>query len=210
MEHKKTYHRIDLNTAHGKLIIEGPVSPEHLACLDFHEDLKAFRPPLQQHQALIGIARLDDGRILIARDQNIIIGYVTYLYPDPLERWSQGKMDNLIELGAIEVIPKYRSASVGKHLLTVSMMDDAMEDYIIITTEYYWHWDLKGTGLNVWEYRKIMEKMMNAGGLEWYATDDPEICAHPANCLMVRIGKRIDNESIQKFDRVRFMNRFMY
>ena len=28
-------------------------------------------------------------------------------------------------------------------------MDDAMEDYIIITTEYYWHWDLKGTGLNV-------------------------------------------------------------
>ncbi len=29
-----------------------------------------------------------------------------------------------------------------------------MEDYIIITTEYYWHWDLKGTGLKVWEYRK--------------------------------------------------------
>ena len=41
-----------------------------------------------------------------------------------------------------------------------------MEDYIIITTEYYWHWDLKGTGLNVWEYRKIMEKMMNA---RWFA-----------------------------------------
>jgi len=94
--------------------------------------------------------------------------------------------------------------------LIVSMMDDAMEDYIIITTEYYWHWDLKGTGLNVWEYRKMMEKMMNAGGLEWYATDDPEICSHPANCLMVRIGKRVDNESIQKFDQLRFTNRFLY
>ena len=69
-------------------------------------------------------------------------------------------MDNLIELGAIEVIPKFRGSGVGKSLLTVSMMDDAMEDYIIITTEYYWHWDLKGTGLNVWEYRKVMEKMM--------------------------------------------------
>ncbi len=23
-----------------------------------------------------------------------------------------------------------------------------MEDYLVITTEYYWHWDLKGTGLN--------------------------------------------------------------
>ena len=64
-----------------------------------------------------------------------------------------------------------------------------MEDYIIISTEYYWHWDLKGTGLDVWQYRKIMEKMMAAGGLEPAATDDPEICSHPANCLMVRDRK---------------------
>ena len=119
-------------------------------------------------------------------------------------------MENLIELGAIEVIPEFRGYQVGKNLLIVSMMDDAMEDYIIITTEYYWHWDLKRTGLNVWEYRKVMEKMMNAGGLVWYATDDPEICSHPANCLMARIGKRVDQASIQKFDRLRFMNRFMY
>jgi len=210
MEHRKTYNVKELKTTYGDLIIEGPVSPDKLAGLDFHEDLKAFRPAHQQHQALIGIAQLDDGRIIIARDRNTVVGYVTFLYPDPLERWSEGKLDNLIELGAIEVIPKFRDFSVGKNLLIVSMMDDALEDYIIITTEYYWHWDLKGTGLNVWEYRKIMEKMMNTGGLEWYATDDPEICSHPANCLMVRIGKRIDNESIQKFDRLRFMNRFMY
>lgn len=55
------------------------------------------------------------------------------------------------------------------------MMDPQMEKYIIITTEYYWHWDLKGTNKDVWEYRKMMEKMMNAGGLVWFATDDPEI-----------------------------------
>jgi acetoin utilization protein AcuA len=210
MEHKKTYYQKELSTPHGDLIIEGPISPAALASLKFHEDLKAFRPPIQQQNALVGITELEEGRIIIARERNIIVGYVTFLFPDPLERWSEGKMDNLIELGAIEVIPKYRCCSVGKTLLLVSMMDDRMEDYIIITTEYYWHWDLKGTGLNVWEYRKVMEKMMNAGGLEWFATDDPEICSHPANCLMVRIGKRVDNESIQKFDRLRFMNRFMY
>ena len=119
-------------------------------------------------------------------------------------------MENLIELGAIEVIPKFRAGGVGKSLLQVSMMDDAMEDYIILTTEYYWHWDLKGTKLNVWEYRKIMEKMMNAGGLEYYATDDPEISSHPANCLMARIGKSIDQRLHSKFDSLRFMNRFMY
>jgi acetoin utilization protein AcuA len=210
MEHIKIYNAKKLKTPHGDLIIEGPISAKALSGYEFHEDLVAFRPPRQQHQALIEIAALPEGRIIIARDLHTIVGYVTYLYPDPLERWSEGKMEDLIELGAIEVIPKYRGCSVGKNLLIVSMMDDAMEDFITITTEYYWHWDLKGTGLNVWEYRKVMEKMMNAGGLVYYATDDPEISSHPANCLMAKIGKRVPNESIEKFDRLRFMNRFMY
>jgi acetoin utilization protein AcuA len=210
MEHKKTYYQKELTTPAGHLLIEGPIQAEQLAQYEFHNDLVAFRPAAKQHQALIEIASLPEGRIIIARTGQTIIGYVTFLYPDPLERWSEGNIDNLIELGAIEIIPLFRGAGVGKKLLIVSMMDDAMEDYIIITTEYYWHWDLKGTGLNVWEYRNIMEKMMNTISLEWYATDDPEICSHPANCLMVRIGNRIDPESIQKFDQIRFMNRFMY
>jgi acetoin utilization protein AcuA len=210
VKHNKTYNAMELKTTKGNLVIEGPILMDQLAGMEFHEDLTSFRPGPQQHKALIEIADLEEGRILIARDQNMIVGYVTYLYPDPLERWSHGKMVNLIELGAIEVIPKFRSCGVGKSLLRVSMMDDAMEDYIILTTEYYWHWDLKGSGLNVWEYRKVMEKMMNAGGLEWYATDDPEISSHPANCLMAKIGKRIDQNSIQQFDQLRFMNRYMY
>ena len=210
MEHKKMYNSMELETKHGFLIIEGPLPGKELSELEFHEDLVAFRPPAQQHKAIVEIADLPEGRILIAREENMIVGYVTFLYPDPLERWSEGKMDNLIELGAIEVIPKYRGSGVGKSLLKVSMRDDAFEDFIVITTEYYWHWDLKGTGLNVWEYRKIMEKMMQAGGLEYYATDDPEISSHPANCLMAKIGSRVDNESIQKFDQLRFMNRYMY
>ena len=56
----------------------------------------------------------------------------------------------------------------------------------------------------------MMEKMMNAGGLYWFATDDPEISSHPANCLMARIGKHIKPETIQEFDQLRFQNRFMY
>ncbi|AKP48143.1 MULTISPECIES: GNAT family N-acetyltransferase [Bacillus] len=210
MEHKKTYHSLKMETPKGELIIEGPISSNTLANLEFHKDLVAFRQPSKQHKALIEIADLPEGRIIIARERQTIVGYVTFLYPDPLERWSEGNMEDLIELGAIEVIPEYRGFGVGKNLLRVSMMDDAMEDYIIITTEYYWHWDLKGTGLNVWEYRKVMEKMMNAGGLVWYATDDPEISSHPANCLMARIGKRVSPQSIEKFDQLRFMNRFMY
>lgn len=208
--HKKIYNARNLKTAKGTLIIEGPVSTHNLEMYEFHPDLVAFRPAEQQYKAIVEISKLPEARLIIARHDQTIVGYVTYLYPDPLERWSEGKMENLIELGAIEVVPAFRGSSVGKNLLEVSMMDDYMEDYIILTTEYYWHWDLKQTGLNVWEYRKVMEKMMNAGGLQWMATDDPEICSHPANCLMVRTGKRVDTDSIQAFDRLRFHNRFMY
>ncbi|WOV88568.1 GNAT family N-acetyltransferase [Sporosarcina oncorhynchi] len=210
MNHSKTYNAMEVKHKNGNVIIEGPIPGSELANYEFHKDLVAFRPPEQQHKALIEIADLPEGRIIIVRDMNEIVGYATFLYPDPLERWSQGNMKNLIELGAIEVAPKFRGGGVGKALLEVSMMDDAMEDFIVITTEYYWHWDLKGTKLNVWEYRKVMEKMMNAGGLEYYATDDPEISSHPANCLMAKIGKRVDQESVQQFDSLRFMNRYMY
>lgn len=210
MEHRKTYYSIEMETKNGLLLVEGPIRPQLLENYEFHKDLIAFRQPDEQHKAIVEIASLPEGRILIARQNNIIVGYVTYVYPDPLERWSEGKMNDLIELGAIEVIPQFRSSGVGKNLLRVSMMDDAMEDYIIITTEYYWHWDLKGTGLNVWDYRKAMEKMMNAGGLVWYATDDPEICSHPANCLMARIGTRVPQASVEQFDQLRFKNRYMY
>ncbi|ETT82634.1 GNAT family N-acetyltransferase [Viridibacillus sp. FSL R5-0477] len=210
MEFIKTYYGVNMETKSGQIVVEGPIPPEQLEKLKFHEDLTAFRVAKQQFKALIGIAKLPEGRIIIARNEDTIVGYATFLYPDPLERWSEGKMENLIELGAIEVIPDFRGTGVGKQILRVSMMDDAMEDYIVITTEYYWHWDLKRTGLNVWEYRKIMEKMMNAGGLENFATDEPEISSHPANCLMARIGSRVDSESIQRFDQLRFKSRFMY
>ncbi|UJF28082.1 GNAT family N-acetyltransferase [Planococcus sp. 107-1] len=210
MEHPKKYHSMNLETKNGPLLLEGPVPSNELKALEFHEDLVAFRQPAQQHKAITEIADLPEGRILIARSENTIVGYVTFLYPDPLERWSEGKMKDLIELGAIEIIPKYRGGGVGKSLLRLSMQDDYFEDFIVITTEYYWHWDLKGTGLNVWEYRKIMEKMMQAGGLEYFATDDPEISSHPANCLMARIGSRVPPSSVQQFDQLRFMNRYMY
>ncbi len=137
MIHKKIYNATTVKTPKGTLIVEGPVPTHKLENYKFHEDLTAFRPAPQQYKAVIDISKLPEARIIVARLDDLIIGYVTYLYPDPLERWSQGNMENLIELGAVEVIPAFRGYSVGKTMLQVSMMDDNMEDYIIITTEYY-------------------------------------------------------------------------
>ncbi|TCS70082.1 acetoin utilization protein AcuA [Effusibacillus lacus] len=210
MIHKKTYYSKTLSTPNGVVHIEGPVSPETLASLEFHEGLKAFRPAPQQHAALVEIAGLPEGRIIIARHNQTVVGYVTYVYPDPLERWSEANLDNLLELGAIEVISAFRHGGVAKGLLEVSFMDDAMNDYIVISTEYYWHWDLKGTGLSVWEYKEVMKKIMGSVGMEVYATDDPEITCHPANMLMGRIGSRVPEESIERFHDIRFKNRYLF
>ncbi|PKR79304.1 N-acetyltransferase [Halalkalibacillus sediminis] len=207
MNHPKAFHSRTIEKDSQQIIVEGPVSSKDLKKYDFDEGLKAFRPPKKQFEALQSIADFEEGRIIIARDQDKVIGYATYLHPDPLERWSKIKMDDLLELGAIEVSHEYRGLKVGSNILEVSMLDDQMENYIVMTTEYYWHWDMKTTGLSVWEYRKVMERMMAHGGLEPMPTDDPEIMSHPANCLLVRIGKNVPHESVSTFDSLRFMGR---
>ena len=208
MKHLKTYRSMNHRTDDGQIIIEGPMSSTDLKKHLFHDALSAFRPAQQQFKAILEIANLPEGRMIIARSQNTIIGYVTYLHPSPLERWATFEMDNLLVLGAIEIAPDYRGAKIASKLLELSMLDNFMENYIIISTEYYWHWDLRGTGLSIWEYRKVMEKVMAAGGLTPNRTDDPEINSHPANCLMVRIGKHVSQKSIEQFDRLRFLNRY--
>lgn len=210
MEHVKTYHSIVRETDEGSFIIEGPLPASELNRYEFHKDLTAFRPAQKQYEAVLKIADFPEGRIIIARTNETIIGYVTYLYPDPLERWSKFNMEELIVLGAIEVIPAYRGVKIASNLLRVSMMDSFMENYIVISTEYYWHWDLKGTNLSIWEYRKVMEKMMAAGGLTPAPTDDPEIISHPANCLVVRIGDHVPEDVINQFDELRFLQRYKY
>lgn len=210
MEHRKLYRAERITSNKGELIVEGPVAPEILAGYAMHPALDAFRRPAEQHAALVEIAGLPEGRIIVARDGNTIVGYVTFHYPDEMERWSEGGMVDLIELGAVEVANDYRSCGLGKRMIRLAFEDGQLENVIVFTTEYYWHWDLEGSGLNVWQYRTMMEKLMQSVDMIWYATDDPEICSHPANCLMVRIGKEVPLESVERFDRVRFRQRYMY
>ncbi|MFD0671854.1 GNAT family N-acetyltransferase [Cohnella sp. GCM10027633] len=210
MEHIKRYVRLQIERDGRSFVVEGPVPAGTLADWKMHPDLDAFRRPAEQKKALIEIAELPEGRIIVAREDDLIVGYVTFHYPDEMERWSEGGMDDLVELGAIEVADAYRGFGLGKTMIMSAFEHGQLDNMIVYTTEYYWHWDLEGSGLNVWQYREMMEKLMKSVGMVWFATDDPEICAHPANCLMVRIGKDVPLSSAEKFDRVRFRQRFMY
>lgn len=210
MEHRKRYHSKEIEFEGKTLLVEGPVSPDHLRTLAMHPDLDAFRRPNEQHVALVEISELPEGRIILTRDGSTIVGYVTFHYPDEMERWSEGNMMDLLELGAIEVADDYRSIGLGKKMIQLAFLEEQLENMIVFTTEYYWHWDLKGSLSNVWDYRKMMEKLMKSVDMVWFATDDPEICSHPANCLMVRIGKEVPLASVEKFDTIRFHQRFMF
>lgn len=210
MEHIKRYHRHVRQGKNGPIAIEGPVPPETLRDYRLHDDLDAFRRPKEQHAALVEISELPEGRIIAAVDGDTVVGYVTFHYPDELERWSEGGMDDLVELGAIEVADDYRGQGISKALLATAFEAGQLDNVIVYTTEYYWHWDLENSGLSVWQYREMMENLMKTVGMVWFATDDPEICAHPANCLMVRIGPDVPLASAEKFDKVRFRQRFMY
>ncbi|WP_376739061.1 GNAT family N-acetyltransferase [Paenibacillus sp. 598K] len=210
MEHRKIPRLHTFMNGDEELVVEGPVEPERLAEWEMHTDLDAFRRPRDQHEALVEIAGLPEGRIIVARTGSLIVGYVTFHYPDEMERWSDAGMPDLVELGAVEVANAYRALGLGKRMIRTAFEEDQLENMIVYTTEYYWHWDLENSGLNVWDYRKMMEQLMKSVDMVWFATDDPEICSHPANCLMVRIGKEVPLASVEAFDRVRFRQRFMY
>jgi acetoin utilization protein AcuA len=210
MEHIKIYHSQTIDANHCQLTVEGPVAPILLAEWSMHKDLDAFRRPKDQFEALMDIASLPEGRVIVARHDKIIVGYVTFHYPDEMERWSQGGMQDLIELGAVEVANEYRSFGLGKTMIQLAFADSQLENVIVFTTEYYWHWDLQNSKLSIWDYRAMMERLMKSVDMVWYATDDPEICSHPANCLMVRIGHDVPISSEEQFDRIRFQYRFMY
>lgn len=210
MEHRKIPVSHSLLFQDRTLIVHGPIPSDELKKLSIHSTLDAFRKPAEQLEALIEIADLPEGRIIAAVDQDVIVGYVTFHYPDEMELWSQGGMKDLVELGAIEVADDYRGAGLGRLMISTAFEQEQLENCIVFTTEYYWHWDLQGSGLDVWGYRQMMERLMKTVDMVWYATDDPEICSHPANCLMVRIGREVPVSSQETFDRVRFRQRFMY
>ncbi|GGO03841.1 GNAT family N-acetyltransferase [Saccharibacillus kuerlensis] len=210
MEHIKINYEETFGEGGNKLVIQGPIPSERLQKMSLHPQLDAFRRPKEQHEALVEIAELPEGRIIAAVEDKTIVGYVTFHYADEYERWSEGKMDDLIELGAIEVANDYRGLGLSKKLLEIAFRGGQLDNVIVFTTEYYWHWDLESTGLSVWDYRKMMEDLMKNVDMVWFATDDPEICSHPANCLMVRVGKKVPQESVEAFDRLRFRQRFMY
>ncbi|MFZ5645200.1 MAG: GNAT family N-acetyltransferase [Bacillota bacterium] len=193
------------DTPKGQVNIEGPVSGEYIQTLNMNPNLRNFRPAEKQKEALIKITGMPEAMVYIARHESEIIGYVTFHEADEYTRWS--KHPKVLEMGGIEISPDWRKCNVGDNLMRVSYSHPKLEDYIVITMEYCWHWDLRSSNLDVWEYQKMLTKLFARVGLNKIATDDPDIIEHPANVLMARIGKNVSRDDVMKFEAMRFLGK---
>lgn len=178
--------------------VGGPVSGEVLLSLVMNEQLCNFRPPGEQLKALAGIAGLPRGRVCIASSGEEIVGYITIHRPDEFSRWY--RHPHVMELGGVEVARGWRRRRVGSALLGYIFADDYWEDFIVISTEYFRHWDTGGNQMDVWEYRDMLDRFFGRAGFMPMPTNDPDILEHPANILMARVGSRVGWEEMMKFD----------
>ncbi len=186
----------------GEVLIEGPVEAMAIRLFNMNNKLTNFREPDQQKKALVEISSLPEGMVYLARHRLEIIGYVTFHYPDSFSRWS--KHSKILELGAIEISPDWRKCGIGVALLREAFTNPVMNDYIVLTVEFCWHWDLDNSGLSMFEYQKMLAKLFGVAGMYRRATDDPDITEHPANVLMARVGENISQDDITLFENMLF------
>jgi acetoin utilization protein AcuA len=183
-----------------EFVVEGPVEGEYLLSLPMNAGLNNFRPFAVQQKALAGICGNNGGRVYIALARGEIVGYVTFHRPDAYSRWA--RHSRLLELGGVEVSPGWRGKGVGSGLLKHIFSDDCWEDYIVISTEYFRHWDTAGSGLGIWEYRRMLDGFFGRAGFMPVSTNDPDILEHPANVLMARVGSRVGWDAVMDFEEI--------
>jgi acetoin utilization protein AcuA len=189
----------------GQVYIEGPVSEDYIESLIMNQNLRNFRPPDKQKEALIRITAMSEAMVYIARHAQEIIGYITFHKPDEYTRWS--RHPRILEMGGIEISPDWRKCGVGDNLMRLAYADKNLDNFIVITMEYCWHWDLRNTTLDVWGYQKMLTKLFARVGLIKISTDDPDIIEHPANVLMARVGKNVSREDHMRFEAMKFLGK---
>jgi len=185
-----------LETQVGTLLLRDFCPPSMVERLVVDKGMHAFaRLPEREHQLLMSIARRPDCALAIAHTpEGVIVGEVTLA---PGDEWWEG-LENVYEV-AIEVSSNWRGFGVASQLLSFALELDALEDMILFALGLSWHWDTEGLGLNVYRYREMIIRLFGARGFVEYPTTEPNISMEPANVLLARIGKRVDQRVASQF-----------
>jgi len=160
------------------------------------EGLHAFaRLPEREHQLLLNIAKRPDCALILAHTPaGEIVGEVTIA---PGDEWWEG-LENVYEV-AIEVSSNWRRMGIARNLIAFALELDALEDMILFGIGLSWHWDTEGLGLNVYRYRELISRLFAAQGFVEYPTTEPNVSMEPANVLLARVGRRVDQHVVSRF-----------
>ena len=194
--------RSAFETAAGSLILHSFCPPSLVTSLKADRGLHAFaHVPEREHQLLLGIAERPDCALTLAyTSTGEIVGQVTLA---PADAWWQG-VANTYEL-AMEVSSPWRRLGIARQLLSLTLEHPAVEEMILVAVGLSWHWDLKGAGLSPLRYRSLLAHILEPYHFFECLTDEPNVGLDPANILLVRIGKRVEQEAMnQLFQRMRF------
>ena len=188
--------RSSFETAAGSVILHSFCPPALVASLKTDRGLRAFaRVPEREHQLLLGIAERPDCALTLAyTSTGEIVGQVTLA---PLEHWWQ-EIGNAYEI-AIEVSSGWRKLGIARHLLSLALEFESLEESLIIGLGFSWHWDYEGLGISRFHYRELIARLFAAHGFTEYLTSEPNIRMDPANILVARLGSRLAEESMNLF-----------
>jgi len=187
----KTY-----KTAAGLLFLQSCCSPALVEGLQADEGLRAFaRLPEREHQLLLALAGQPENRLTLAyTPAGKIVGQVTLT---PLGGWWQG-IGNAYEI-AVEVSPAFRNLGVAHQLLSLALDFESVEEYLIMGLGLSWHWDYAGLGMSRFHYRELIARLFAAHGFAEYLTSEPNIRMDPANILVARLGRCLEEGSMSRF-----------
>ena len=191
---------LTVSTPPGGAVIEGPVPADKLSTMVMCSEMNNFRPSNTQLQSLVRITKLPRGRVYIARLNQTIIGYVTFHEPDDDCPW--GEHGKLIEMGGIEVARQWRCCQTATALLEYIFCSNYWESYIVIGLACCRHWDLQGNNLTIWEYRKMLDKLVRQVNFTPGFTTMYDILEHPANSLIARCGIKVNRHDWELFNQL--------
>ncbi len=105
----------------------------------------------------------------------------------------------------MEVSSPWRRLRIARQLLSLTLEYHAVEEMILVAVGLSWHWGLKGSGLSPFRYRSLLAHILEPYHFFECLTDEPNVELDPANILLARIGKRVEQEVMdQLFQRMRF------
>ena len=153
----------------------------------------------RQHAALIAVATLAYGRVLVAHRGRDLVAYLTFHPPEGECRWASLPRGKILELGGIEVARGFRGMGLARRLMDQAFAPPDFDDVIVYAQALTWCWDLDGSGMSVADYRQMMLRLFGAYGFESYVTDEPNIRFDRRSFLLARMGPKIPPALVNEF-----------